>query len=201
MAQIMAGDIRKGTTFEYKSGVYTVTEFQHVKPGKGAAFVRTTLKNVVTGQVLSDETFNPTAKLETAQVETKKMTYSYNDGEFYYFMDEEFNLTPLNLSQVEDALRYIRENDTVTVKFLYGNAFSVEPENFVELKVIEAEPGVRGNTATNVTKAAKVETGATFQVPMFVNEGDTIRIDTRTGEYMSRVFSSLAGPMFSPART
>ena len=187
MAQIMAGDIRKGTTFEYKSGVYTVTEFQHVKPGKGAAFVRCTLKNVVTGQVLSDETFNPTAKLETAQVETKKMTYSYNDGEFYYFMDEEFNLTPLNYSQVVDALRYIRENDVVTVKFLYGSAFSVEPENFVELKVIEAEPGVRGNTATNVTKAAKVETGATFQVPMFVEEGDTIRIDTRTGEYMSRV--------------
>ena len=187
MAQIMAGDIRKGTTFEYKSGVYTVTEFQHVKPGKGAAFVRCTLKNVVTGQVLSDETFNPTAKLETAQVETKKMTYSYTDGEFYYFMDEEFNLTPLNFSQVEDALRYIRENDVVTVKFLYGKAFSVEPENFVELKVVEAEPGVRGNTATNVTKAAKVETGAVFQVPMFVEEGDTIRIDTRTGEYMSRV--------------
>ena len=179
MAQIMAGDIRKGVTFEYKSGVYTVTEFQHVKPGKGAAFVRCTLKNVVTGQVLSDETFNPTAKLETAQVETKKMTYSYTDGEFYYFMDDEFNMTPLNFSQVEDALRYIRENDTVTVKFLYGSAFSVEPENFVELKVIEAEPGVRGNTATNVTKAAKVETGATFQVPMFVNEGDTIRIETR----------------------
>ncbi len=187
MAQILAGDIRKGTTFEYKSGVYTVTEFQHVKPGKGAAFVRTTLKNVVTGQVLSDETFNPTTKLETAQVETKKMTYSYNDGEFYYFMDDEFNLTPLNHSQVEDALQYIRENDIVTVRFLYGNAFSVEPENFVELKVIEAEPGVKGNTATNVTKAAKVETGATFQVPMFVEEGDTIRIDTRTGEYMSRV--------------
>ena len=144
MAQILAGDIRKGTTFEYKSGVYTVTEFQHVKPGKGAAFVRTTLKNVVTGQVLSDETFNPTTKLETAQVETKKMTYSYNDGEFYYFMDDEFNLTPLNHSQVEDALQYIRENDTVTVRFLYGNAFSVEPENFVELKVIEAEPGVKG---------------------------------------------------------
>ncbi len=187
MAQILAGDIRKGTTFEYKSGVYTVTEFQHVKPGKGAAFVRTTLKNVVTGQVLSDETFNPTAKLETAQVETKKMTYSYNDGEFYYFMDEEFNMTPLNQSQVEDALKYIRENDVVTVRFLYDKAFSVEPENFVELKVIEAEPGVKGNTATNVTKAAKVETGATFQVPMFVEEGDTIRIDTRTGEYMSRV--------------
>ena len=187
MAQILAGDIRKGTTFEYKSGVYNVTEFQHVKPGKGAAFVRTTLKNVKTGQVLSDETFNPSTKLETAQVETKKMTYSYNDGEFYYFMDDEYNLTPLNHDQVADALRYIRENDIVTVRFLYGNAFSVEPENFVELKVIEAEPGVRGNTATNVTKAAKVETGATFQVPMFVEEGDTIRIDTRTGEYMSRV--------------
>ena len=187
MAQILAGDIRKGVTFEYKSGVYTVTEFQHVKPGKGAAFVRCTLKNVVTGQVLSDETFNPTTKLETAQVETKKMTYSYTDGEFYYFMDEEFNLTPLNLSQVEDALRYIRENDTVTVKFLYGKAFSVDPENFVELKVIDAEPGVKGNTATNVTKPATVETGAEIKVPLFINEGDKIQIDTRTGEYMSRV--------------
>ena len=188
MAQIMAGDIRKGTTFEYKSGVYTVTEFQHVKPGKGAAFVRTTLKNVVTGQVLTDEAFNPSTKLETAEVETKKLQYSYTDGEFYYFMDmDTYEQTALNYSQVEDALKYIRETDMVTVKFLYGNAFSVEPENFVELKVIEAEPGVKGNTATNVTKAAKVETGAVFQVPMFVNEGDTIRIDTRTGEYMSRV--------------
>ena len=187
MAQIMAGDIRKGTTFEYKSGVYTVTEFQHVKPGKGAAFVRTTLKNVKTGQVLSDETFNPSTKLETVQVETKKMTYSYFDGEFYVFVDDEWNPISLNYSQVEDALRYIRENDTVTVRFLYDEAFSVEPENFVELKVIEAEPGVRGNTATNVMKAAKVETGAVFQVPMFVEEGDTIRIDTRTGEYLSSV--------------
>ncbi len=187
MAQILAGDIRKGTTFEYKSGVYTVTEFQHVKPGKGAAFVRTTLKNVKTGQVLSDETFNPTTKLETAQVETKKLQYSYNDGEFYYFMDmETFDQTPLSYDKVEDALKYIREQDMVTVKFLYGEAFSVEPENFVTLKVIEAEPGVRGNTATNVTKAAKVETGATFQVPMFIEEGELIRIDTRTGEYMGR---------------
>ena len=187
MAQMLAGDIRKGSTFEYKSGVYTVTDFQHVKPGKGAAFVRTTLKNVVTGQVLSDQTFNPTAKLETVQVETKKMTYSYFDGEFYVFMDEEYNQTMLTHDQVEDALKYIKENDVVTVKFLYGNAFSVEPENFVELKVIEAEPGVKGNTATNVMKNAKVETGAIIQVPMFVNEGDVIRIDTRTGEYMSRV--------------
>ena len=187
MAQMLAGDIRKGVTFEFKSVVYTVTDFQHVKPGKGAAFVRTTLKNVVTGQVLSDQTFNPTAKLETVQVETKKMTYSYFDGEFYVFMDEEYNQTMLTHDQVEDALKYIKENDVVTVKFLYGTAFSVEPENFVELKVIEAEPGVKGNTATNVMKNAKVETGAIIQVPMFVNEGETIRIDTRTGEYMSRV--------------
>ena len=189
MASILAGDIRKGTTFEYNGkGVYTVTEFQHVKPGKGAAFVRTTLKNVVTGQVLSDITFNPTAKLETAQVETRKMTYSYTDGEFYYFMDPEtFDMTTLNLGQVEDALKYIKENDMVTIKFLKGTAFSVEPENFVELKIIECEPGVKGNTATNAMKNATVETGATVHVPMFVEEGETIRIDTRTGEYMSRV--------------
>ena len=189
MASILAGDIRKGTTFEYNGkGVYTVTEFQHVKPGKGAAFVRATIKNVVTGQVLSDITFNPTTKLETAQVETKKMTYSYTDGEFYYFMDPEtFDMITLNLSQVEDALKYIKENDMVTVKSLNGTAFSVEPENFVELKITECEPGVKGNTATNAMKNATVETGATVQVPMFVEEGEIIRIDTRTGEYMSRV--------------
>ncbi len=189
MASILAGDIRKGATFEYNGkGVYTVTEFQHVKPGKGAAFVRATLKNVVTGQVLSDVTFNPTTKLETAQVETRKMTYSYTDGEFYYFMDpDSFEMTTLNFDQVEEALKYIKENDTVTIKFLYGSAFSVEPENFVELKVTECEPGVKGNTATNAMKNAVVETGATVQVPMFVEEGETIRIDTRTGEYMARV--------------
>ena len=189
MASILAGDIRKGSTFEYNGkGVYTVTEFQHVKPGKGAAFVRATIKNVVTGQVLSDITFNPTTKLETAQVETKKMTYSYTDGEFYYFMDPgTFDMITLNLSQVEDALKYIKENDMVTVKSLNGTAFSVEPENFVELKITECEPGVKGNTATNAMKNAIVETGATVQVPMFVEEGETIRIDTRTGEYMSRV--------------
>ena len=189
MASILAGDIRKGSTFEYNGkGVYTVTEFQHVKPGKGAAFVRATLKNVVTGQVLSDIPFNPTTKLETAQVETKKMTYSYTDGEFYYFMDPDtFDMITLNLDQVEDALKFIKENDTVTVKSLNGTAFSVEPENFVELKITECEPGVRGNTATNAMKNAVVETGATIQVPMFVEEGETIRIDTRTGEYMSRV--------------
>ncbi len=189
MASILAGDIRKGATFEYNGkGVYTVTEFQHVKPGKGAAFVRATLKNVVTGQVLSDVTFNPTAKLETAQVETRKMEYLYFDGEFYVFMDPEtYDQITLNHSQVEEALKYIKENDTVTVKSLNGVAFSVEPENFVELKITECEPGVRGNTATNAMKNATVETGATVQVPMFVEEGETIRIDTRTGEYMSRV--------------
>ncbi len=189
MASILAGDIRKGVTFEYNGkGVYTVTEFQHVKPGKGAAFVRATLKNVVTGQVLSDITFNPTAKLETAQVETRKMSYSYTDGEFYYFMDpDSFEMITLNYDQVEDALKYIKENDVVTIKFLHGTAFSVEPENFVELKVTECEPGVKGNTATNALKNATVETGATVQVPMFVEEGEIIRIDTRSGEYMSRV--------------
>ena len=190
MGQMLAGDIRKGATFEYKSGVYTVTDFQHVKPGKGAAFVRATLKNVVTGQVLSNETFNPTTKLESAQVETKKMTYSYYDGEFYVFMmDDEFNTIELTKDQCEDALNFIKENDVVTVRFLHDKAFSVEAENFVELTVIEAEPGVKGNTATNVMKKAKVETGYELQVPMFINEGEVIRIDTRTGEYMSRVNS------------
>ena len=189
MASILAGDIRKGSTFEYNGkGVYTVTEFQHVKPGKGAAFVRTTLKNVVTGQVLSDITINPTAKLETAQVETRKMEYLYFDGEFYTFMDpDSYEQITLNHGQVEEALKYIKENDTVTIKSLNGVAFSVEPENFVELKITECEPGVKGNTATNAMKNAVVETGATIQVPMFVEEGEIIRIDTRTGQYMSRV--------------
>ena len=187
MAQISGGDIRKGVTFKYKSGTYIVTEFQHVKPGKGAAFIRTTLKNVVTGQVLSDETFKPNDSLELAEVVTKQMTYSYSDGEFYVFMDDEWNQVNLTYDLVEDALKYIKENDTVTVKFLDDKPFSVEPENFVELKIIEAEPGVKGNTATNAMKNAKVETGAVVQVPMFVEEGEVIRIDTRTGEYMSRV--------------
>ena len=155
---------------------------------KGAAFVRTTLKNVVTGQVLSDITFNPTAKLETAQVETRKMEYLYFDGEFYTFMDpDSYEQITLNHGQVEEALKYIKENDTVTIKSLNGVAFSVEPENFVELKITECEPGVKGNTATNAMKNAVVETGATIQVPMFVEEGEIIRIDTRTGQYMSRV--------------
>lgn len=183
---ISAGDFRKGVTIEYNNNVYVIVEFQHVKPGKGAAFVRTKLKNVVTGAVL-EQTFNPSEKVENAHIETKKMTYSYSDGELYYFMDEEFELVPLNHDQVEDALKYIKENDTVTVRFYKGVAFSVECENFVELTIIEAEPGVKGNTATNATKTAILETGAKIQVPMFVNEGEKIRVDTRTGEYMERV--------------
>ena len=180
---VLAGDLRKGVTIEYDGKIFTVVDFLHVKPGKGAAFVRTTLKNVVDGKVLQI-TFNPTEKFENALIETKKMTYSYNDGELYYFMDEEFNMEPLNYDQVEDALRYIKENDPVTVKFYKGKAFSVECENFVELEVTQADPSVAGNTATNATKQVTLETGITLQVPMFVNEGDVIRIDTRTGDYM-----------------
>lgn len=183
---VLAGDLRKGVTIEYDGKIYTVVDFLHVKPGKGAAFVRTTLKNVVDGKVLQI-TFNPTEKFENAVIETKKMTYSYSDGELYYFMDEEFNMEPLNYEQVEDALKYIKENDPVTVKFYKGKAFSVDCENFVELLVTESEPSVAGNTATNATKTVKLETGINMQVPMFVNEGDVIRIDTRTGEYMERV--------------
>ena len=183
---VLAGDVRKGVTIEYEPKIYTVVEFLHVKPGKGSAFVRTKLKNIMTGQVL-EKTFNPSEKFENAVIETKKMTYSYTDGELYYFMDEEFNMTPLNPDQVEEALKYVKENDTVTVKFYKGSAFSVEPENFVELLITQSDPGVAGNTATNATKNATLETGITIQVPMFVNEGDVIRIDTRTGEYMERV--------------
>ncbi len=183
---ITAGDFRKGVTFEYESGIYTIVEFQHVKPGKGAAFVRTTMKNVVTGKVL-EKTWNPTEKVQEAQIETRNMTYSYTDGELYYFMDQEFNLTPLNYEQVEDALKYIKENDPVIVRSYKGVAFSVECENFVVLRVTQADPSVKGNTATNATKEAVLETGTSLQVPMFVEEGELIRVDTRTGEYMERV--------------
>ncbi|MBO7345531.1 MAG: elongation factor P [Clostridia bacterium] len=183
---ISAGDFRKGVTFEYESGIYTIVDFQHVKPGKGAAFVRTKMKNVVTGSVL-EKTWNPTEKVQEAQIETRNMTYSYTDGELYYFMDQDFNLVPLNYEQVEDALKYIKENDPVIVRSYKGNAFSVECENFVTLRVIQADPSVKGNTATNATKEAVLETGTKLQVPMFVEEGELIRVDTRTGEYMERV--------------
>ena len=184
---LMAGDFRKGTTFEYDGGVWSVKDFQHVKPGKGAAFVRTTLKNAMTGKVL-EVTFNPTDKYPEARIETKDMQYSYNDGDLYYFMDTEtFEMTPLDHDQVADAIDFIKDNDTVTVRFFKGNAFSVSAPNFVELTVTETEPGFKGDTATGTTKPAVLETGYHIAVPLFVNEGDKIRVDTRTGEYMERL--------------
>ena len=183
---ISAGEFRKGVTFEYENNIYTIVDFQHVKPGKGAAFVRTKMKNIVTGAVL-EKTWNPTEKVQEATITTRNMTYSYSEGELYYFMDDEYNLTPLNYDQVSDALKWIKENDPVVVKSYKGVAFSVECENFVVLQVTQADPSVKGNTATNVMKDAVVETGTKIQVPMFVEEGEYIRIDTRTGEYMERV--------------
>jgi len=183
---IYAGDFRKGITFEIDGDPHVVIDFQHVKPGKGAAFVRTKHKNILTGAI-KEESFNPDAKFPKAHIETKTMQYLYNDGELYYFMDQEtYDQIPLTLDQVEDAMKYLRENDEATIKFYKGNAFQVEAPNFVDLKVIETEPGVKGDTATNVTKAATVETGAVIQVPIFIEEGEVIQIDTRSGEYLGR---------------
>ncbi len=184
---IMAGDFRKGVTVEIDGQVWSIADFQHVKPGKGAAFVRTRLKNVMTGAVL-ERTFSPTDKYPNAHIETKEMQYLYSDGELYYFMDTEtFEQIPLNFSQVEDAINFIVENDKVNIRFYKGNPFSVEASNFVELTITECEPGVRGDTATGASKPATLETGFKLNVPLFVNEGDRIRVDTRTGEYMERV--------------
>lgn len=183
---IYASDFRKGITFEINGEPHVVLDFQHVKPGKGAAFVRTKYRNILTGAT-REEAFNPNDKFENARIETKQMQYLYNDGELYYFMDQDtYDQVPLMKDQVEDAILYLRENDMATIKFFKGNAFQVEPPNFVNLKVIETEPGVKGDTATNVTKAATVETGAVIQVPIFIEEGEIIQIDTRTGEYLSR---------------
>ena len=182
---LSAGDLRKGTTFEFEGKVFTVIDFLHVKPGKGAAFVRTKLRNVIDGGV-TDKTFNPTEKFQEAVIERKEMQYLYTDGELYYFMDQEtFEQIPLNHEKVEEAIKFLKENMFAIIKFYKGNAFSVEAPNFVELLITECEPSVKGNTAT--MKTAVVETGATVMVPMFVEEGQTIRIDTRTGEYMERV--------------
>ncbi|MBO5504859.1 MAG: elongation factor P [Clostridia bacterium] len=184
---ITAGEFRNGLTFEFDGNVYQVIEFQHVKPGKGAAFVRTKMKNVITGGVV-ERSFNPTEKVEKAMIERKSMEYLYEDSGLYYFMDPEtYEQEPLSEDQLGDALKFVKENMTVTILSYKGNVFAVEPPNFVELTVVETEPGVKGNTATNVTKPAKVETGAIVTVPMFINEGDVIKIDTRTSEYMSRV--------------
>ena len=184
---ILAGDFRKGVTVEIDGQVWSIADFQHVKPGKGAAFVRTRLKNVMTGAVL-EKTFSPTDKYPTAHIETREMQYLYNDGDLYTFMDvENYEQLELNHDQVEDAINFIVENMNVTIRFYKGNAFSVAAPNFVELTITETEPGFAGDTATGASKPATVETGYTLNVPLFVNEGDRIRIDTRTGEYMSRM--------------
>ncbi|BFL76160.1 MULTISPECIES: elongation factor P [Finegoldia] len=184
---IQAGDFRKGTTFEMDGDVWQIIDFQHVKPGKGAAFVRTKIRSVMTGSN-RDMTFNPNEKYEEARIETREMQYLYNDGTLYYFMDpESYEQLPIDKASVEEAILYIKENDMATIKFFKGKAFQVSPPNFVELEITQTEPGIKGNTATGATKPATVETGATVNVPLFVNEGDKIKIDTRTGEYLSRV--------------
>ncbi len=183
---ITAGDFRNGITFEMDNGVWTIVDFQHVKPGKGAAFVRTKIKNVMTGAVL-ERTFNPNDTMPKAHIETKEMQYMYNDGDLYYFMDlENFEQMGLTHEQVEDAIPYVKENTNVTVRFFKGAAFSVAPPNFVELEVTNTEPGFKGDTASTTFKPATLETGYTLQVPLFIETGDVLRIDTRTGEYMSR---------------
>ncbi|MBR3756597.1 MAG: elongation factor P [Firmicutes bacterium] len=183
---IYASDFRKGMTFEINGDPHVVVDFQHVKPGKGAAFVRTKYKNILTGAT-REEAFNPDDKFPKAHIETRKMQYLYNDGDLYYFMDPEtYDQIPLAYDQVEEAMKYLRDNDEATIKFYKGSAFLVEAPNFVDLVVTETEPGVKGNTATNVTKAATVETGAVIQVPIFIEAGEKIQIDTRTGEYLGR---------------
>ena len=185
-SMISAGDFRNGMTFEMDGQVFQVVEFQHVKPGKGAAFVRTKIKNIITGST-TEKTFNPNDKLEKAHIERKDMQYLYSDGDLYHFMDTEtYEQIPLNKDTIGDALMFIKENETVKMLVHKDNVFGIEPPNFVELEIVETEPGYKGDTATGATKPAIVETGAVVKVPLFVNQGDVIRIDTRTGEYMER---------------
>ena len=183
---INVSDFRNGVTFEMDGKVMQIVEFQHVKPGKGAAFVRVKMKNVITGGV-TETTFNPSDKYPTAFIERKKMEYSYNDGNLYYFMDmESFEMVPVDEATLDNSFKFVKENDVCTVLSYKGNVFGVEAPNFVDLVIAKTEPGVKGDTATNVTKPAVTETGAEIKVPLFINEGDKISIDTRTGEYMGR---------------
>ena len=183
---VVAGDFKNGITFEMEGNVFQVVEFQHVKPGKGAAFVRTKIKNVITGAVI-EKSFNPTDKFENAYIERKDMQYSYNDGDLYYFMDmESFDMLPLNREKLGDAFKFVKEEMMCKIISYKGNVFGVEPPTFVELEVIETDPGFAGNTATNTLKPATLETGAVIKVPLFINVGDVLKIDTRTGEYLSR---------------
>lgn len=183
---VTAGDFRNGVTFEMDGNVYSIIEFQHVKPGKGAAFVRTKIRNVISGAV-TEKTFNPNDKYPTAFIERKDMEYLYNDGDLYYFMDSEtYEQLPISPNVLGDNFRFVKENMVCKVLSYKDNVFGIEPPNFVELQVTETEPGVKGDTATNVTKPATLETGAEIKVPIFINEGEMIRVDTRTGEYMER---------------
>ena len=183
---ISAGDFRNGVTFEMDGNVMQVVEFQHVKPGKGAAFVRTKMKNVITGAV-TETSFNPTAKFENATVDRKVMSFSYEDSGLYYFMDPEtYDLVPVDSSVLGDNFKFVKENMDCTVLSYKGKVFSVEPPFFVELEVTDTDPGFAGNTATNATKPATLETGAEIKVPLFIDKGERIRIDTRTGEYLER---------------
>ena len=181
-----AGEFRNGVTFEMDGQVQQVIEFQHVKPGKGAAFVRVKMKNVVTGAV-TETSFNPTAKFEEAFVERREMQYLYNEGDRDYFMDNEtYEQIPISKDTLGDDFRFVKENENVKVLSYKGSVFAVEPPLFVELEITETEPGVKGNTATNVLKPATVETGAVVKVPIFIEQGERIQIDTRTGEYLGR---------------
>ena len=183
---ISAGDFRNGVTFEEDGNVFQIIEFQHVKPGKGAAFVRTKVRNVITGSVL-ERTYSPTDKFEQAFIDRRDMQYSYNDGDLYYFMDSEtYEMTPVAQKDLPDSFRFVKENMDVKILSYKGSVFGIEAPNFVELEVTHTEPGLKGNTATNTLKPATVETGAEIRVPLFINEGDVIQIDTRTGEYMGR---------------
>ena len=183
---VSAGDFRNGVTFEMDGNVLQIIEFQHVKPGKGAAFVRAKVRNVITGSVV-ERTFNPSEKFPTAFVERKDMEYSYSDGGLYYFMDpESYELIPINESELSDNFKFAKENMVCKVLSYKGNVFGVEPPNFVELQVTKTDPGFKGDTATNTTKPATLETGAEVKVPLFIDEGEMIQIDTRTGEYLGR---------------
>ena len=183
---ISAGEFRNGVTFEFEGNVFQIVEFQHVKPGKGAAFVRTKLKNVINGGVV-EKTFRPTDKMPKAHIDRRDMEYLYQDGDLFYFMDQEtYEQTPLNSEQLGDALKFVKENMLVKILSYKGNVFGVEPPNFVELAVTETEPGFKGDTATGASKPATLETGAVINVPLFIEEGEVIRVDTRTGEYMER---------------
>jgi len=183
---ISAGDFRNGATFELDGNVYQVIEFQHVKPGKGAAFVRTKIKNVITGGVV-EKSFSPTEKFPTAFVERKDMEYLYNDVDLYYFMDlESYETIPINKSVLSDNFKFVKENTVCKILSYKGSVFGVEPPYFIELKVTQTEPGFKGDTATGASKPATLETGAVIKVPLFIDEGEVIRVDTRTGEYMER---------------